>query len=390
MDKKTLRRLARDFYFDGEILYKRSFDGTLLRCLNETDARSTLQEVHEGICSIHASGHMVARKIQRAGYFWMTLEKDCIDYVRKCHKCQVHNDKVNAPPTTLFNLASPWPFAMWGIDVIGPVNPKASNEHRFILVAIDYFTKWVEANSYAHVTQKVVKRFIEKDLICRYGLPEKIMTNNAHNFNGKAIVELCTKWKIKHSNSSPYRPKMNGVVEAANKNIKKIIQKMVVTYKDWYEMLPFALHTYRTAVRTSTGATLYSLVYGMEAVMPLEVEIPSLRVLMDSELEEAEWAKVRYEQLNMISEKRITAICHHQLYQKRMVKAYDKKVRPRMFQEGDLVLKKLLALPGENLSKWAPNYEGPYVVKNGWRRSSQTCEFQFCKEILCLTFSQNQ
>jgi hypothetical protein len=366
MDKKTLRRLAMDFYLDGEILYKRSFDGTLLRCLNETYAKNALREVHEGICSTHANGHMVARKIQRAGYFWMTLEKDCFNYVRKCHKCQVHSDKVNAPPTPLFNLASPWPFAMWGIDVIGPVNPKASNGHRFILVAIDYFTKWVEASSYALVTQKVVKRFIEKDLICRYGLPEKIMTDNAQNFNGKMIVELCTKWKIKHSNSSPYRPKMNGAVEAANKNIKKIIQKMVVTYKDWHEMLSFALHAYRTAVRTSTRTTPYALVYGMEAVMPLEVEIPSLRVLMDSKLEEAEWAKVRYEQLNLISEKRLAAICHHQLYQKRMAKAYDKKVRPRIFQEGDLVLKKLLSLPGEDQSKWAPNYEGPYVVKKAF------------------------
>ncbi|XP_052312616.1 uncharacterized protein LOC112328848 [Populus trichocarpa] len=365
-DKKTLRRLATDFYLDGEILYKRSFDGTLLRCLNEADARKALREVHEGICSTHASGHMIARKIQRAGYFWMTLEKDCIDYVRKCHKCQVYSDKVNMPPAPLFNLISPWPFAMWGIDVIGPVNPKASNGHRFILVAIDYFTKWVEANSYAHVTQNVVKRFIEKDLICRYGPPEKMVTDNAQNFNGKMIVELCTKWKIKHSNSSPYRPKMNGAVEAANKNIKKIIQKMVVTYKDWHEMLPFALHAYRTTVRTSTGITPYSLVYGMEAVMPLEVEIPSLRVLMDSELEEAEWAKVRYEQLNLISEKRMAAICHHQLYQKRMAKAYDKKVRPRLFQEGDLVLKKILSLPGDDQSKWAPNYEGPYIVKKAF------------------------
>jgi hypothetical protein len=77
---------------------------------------------------------------------------------------------------------------------------------------------------------------------------------------------------------------MNGVVEVANKNVKKIIQKMVVTYKDWHEMLPFVLHAYRTAVQTSTGATTYTLVYGMEAVMPLEMEIPSLRVLVDSEL----------------------------------------------------------------------------------------------------------
>jgi hypothetical protein len=141
---------------------------------------------------------------------------------------------------------------------------------------------------------------------------------------------------------------------------------MVVTYRDWHEMLSFALHAYRTTVRTSTGTTPYSLVYGMEAVMPLEVEIPSLRVLMDSELEEAEWAKVRHEQLNLISEKRMAAICHHQLYQKRMAKAYDKKVRPRLFQEGDLVLKKILSLPGDDQSKWAPNYEGPYIVKKAF------------------------
>jgi hypothetical protein len=131
---------------------------------------------------------------------------------------------------------------------------------------------------------------------------------------------------------------MKGVVEAANKNVKKVIQKMVVTYKDWHEMLPFALHAYRTAVRTSIGATPYMLVYGMEAVMPLEVEIPLLRVLVDSELEEVEWAKVRYEQLNLISEKR-------------MAKSYDKKVRPRGFHERDLVLKKILPLPGEDQSK---------------------------------------
>ena len=159
---------------------------------------------------------------------------------------------------------------------------------------------------------------------------------------------------------------MNGAVEAANKNIKKIVQKMVVTYKDWHEMLSFALHGYRTTIRTSTGATPYSLVYGMEAVMPLEVDIPSLRVLIDSELQEADWAKVRYEQLNLISERRIAAICHHQLYQNRMAKAYDKKVRPRVFQEGDLVLKKLLSLSGEDRSKWAPNYEGPYVVRKAF------------------------
>jgi len=111
---------------------------------------------------------------------------------------------------------------MWGINVIGSIEPKASNGHRFILMAIDYFTKWVEAASYANVTRKVVAKFIRKELICRYDIPERIITDNAINLNNHMMSELCEDFKIKHHNSSPYRPKMNGAVEAANKNIKKI------------------------------------------------------------------------------------------------------------------------------------------------------------------------
>src|SRR3954463_2419963 len=120
--------------------------------------------------------------------------------------------------------------------------------------------------------------------------------------------------------------------------ILRRVQKMVVTYKDWHEMLPYALHGYRTSVRTSTGATPFFLVYGMEAVLPIEVEIPSMRVLMEAKLTEAEWCQSRFDELNLIEEKRMTALCHGQLYQQRMKKAFDKKVRPRTIKEGDLVL----------------------------------------------------
>ena len=122
---------------------------------------------------------------------------------------------------------------------------------------------------------------------------------------------------------------MNDAVEAANKNVKKIIAKATETYKDWHKKLHFALHAYRTGVRTSTRATPYSLVYGMEAILPIEVEIPSVWVLREVELEEAEWVQARYEQLNLIEEKRMKAICHGQLYQKRMMRAHDKNIRPR-------------------------------------------------------------
>ena len=165
-------------------------------------------------------------------------------------------------------------------------------------MAIDYFTKWVEAASYASVTRSVVVRFIKREIICRYGLPRKIITDNSTNLNNKMMGEICEEFKIQHHNSIPYRPKMNRVVEAANKNIKKIIQKMTVSYKDWHKMLPFALHGYRTSVRTSTGATPFSLVYEMEVVQLFKVEVPSLRILAESKLKESEWAQAHFDQLN--------------------------------------------------------------------------------------------
>ena len=120
--------------------------------------------------------------------------------------------------------------------MIGEIKPTTSNGHRFILVAIDYFTKWVEEASSASVTKNVVARFIKKNLICRYVIAVRIITDNVTNLNNTMITALCEQFKIYHHNSSPYRPKMNGVVEAAKKNIKKVIQKMTVTYRVWYEM----------------------------------------------------------------------------------------------------------------------------------------------------------
>ena len=124
--------------------------------------------------------------------------------------------------------------------------------------------------------------------------------DNASNLNNKMMKKVHAQFKIQYHNSVPYRRKMNGAVEAANKTIKKIIDKTIDTYKDWHEKLPFVLHAYRTSIRTSTRATPFLLVYGMKVVLLIEVEIPSSRVLMETKLEEAEWVRTRYEQLNLI------------------------------------------------------------------------------------------
>uniref|UniRef100_A0A2N9I525 Uncharacterized protein n=1 Tax=Fagus sylvatica TaxID=28930 RepID=A0A2N9I525_FAGSY len=365
-EKKYIRRMAFQFFLSGEILYKRTHDATLLRCVDAEEANQLIQEMHAGLMGAHANGPFLARKIMRAGYYWLTMERDCIRHVQTCHKCQMYQNSKNAPPQYLHTMASPWPFSAWGMDVIGAITPKASNGHEFILVAIDYFTKWVEACSFKNVTQVAVTRFVKNNIICRYGMPEMLITDNASNLNNRMMDQLCQQFKIQHHNSAPYRPKMNGAVEAANKNVKKILSKMTETYKDWHEHLPYALCAYRTSVRTSVGATPYSLVYGMEAVLPVEVEIPSLRILSQTQLEEAEWAQARYEQLNFIDEKRLAALCHGQLYQRRIERAYNKKARPRTFQPGDLVLKKRNMALSDPRGKFAPSYEGPYVVKKAF------------------------
>ena len=200
------------------------------------------------------------------------MERDSIRFVRKCHKCQIHGDLIHSPLSELHAMSSPWPFVAWGMDVIGPIRPKASNGHRFILVAIDYFTKWVEAVTLKSVTKKVMVDFIHFNIICRFGIPKVIITDNAANLNSHSMQEVCYQFKIEHRNSAPYRPKVNGAIEAANKNIKKILRKMVQSFRQWHEKLPFALLGYRTTVRTSMGATPYSLVYGTEAVIPAMIE----------------------------------------------------------------------------------------------------------------------
>ncbi|XP_020209225.1 uncharacterized protein LOC109794158 [Cajanus cajan] len=102
-----------------------SFDSVLLRCVGQYESQSLMKEIHEGTFDTHVIGQVMARKIMRAGYFWSTKEKDCILYARKCHRCQIYADNVQVPPSELNVMAPPWFFSMWGMDVIGPIEPKA-------------------------------------------------------------------------------------------------------------------------------------------------------------------------------------------------------------------------------------------------------------------------
>lgn len=136
-DNKTLRRLSANLFLNGDVLYKRNFNMVFLRCVDRHEAYMLMAEVHEGSFGTHTNGHSMARKMLRDGYHWLTRESDFYQYARKCHKFQIYADKIHVPRTPLNVISSPWPFAIWGIDMIGMIEPKVSNGHRFILVAID-------------------------------------------------------------------------------------------------------------------------------------------------------------------------------------------------------------------------------------------------------------
>ena len=199
-----------------------------------------MEEVYQGIYGCHMNGRMLAKKIQRVGYYWNTKEIDCMDYVKSCHDCQTHANLNHVPPSELYSMTSSWPFSIWGIDVIGRIAPKVSNGHEYILVAINYFTKWVEAASYSMLKAKHVAWLLENNIICQFREPQEIISDNGSHFEGE-IRRVMEEFGIEHHKSSPYLMQANGAVEATNKNVKNIIAKMVVTDKDWVEKLPLAL-----------------------------------------------------------------------------------------------------------------------------------------------------
>ena len=158
-----------NIFLSGEIFYRSTPDIGFLICVDVVKVVKLIEQIHAGVCGTHMNGLTLAINILQSGYFWMNMENDCCKFVQKCHKCQVHGDLIRVPHHELKVMSSPWPFVAWGMDVIGPIEPAASNGHRFILVPIDYFTKWVEVASYKSVTKKVVADFVRNNLICRFG-----------------------------------------------------------------------------------------------------------------------------------------------------------------------------------------------------------------------------
>lgn len=364
--KIEIRRRAAHFIYYKGTLYRRSLEGLFLRCLGKEDSVKALKEVHAGVCGAHQSGPKLQFQLRRMGYYWPKMIQDSIDYVKKCEPCQYHANFIHQPPEPLHPTVASWPFEAWGLDLVGPITPKSSAGHSYILAATDYFSRWAEAISLREAKKENVADFIRTHIIYRYGIPHRIVTDNGKQFSNSMMDKLCEKFKFKQYKSSMYNAAANGLAEAFNKTLCNLLKKIVSKSKrDWQEKIGEALWAYRTTHRTPTGVTPYSLVYGVEAVLPLEREIPSLRMAVQEGLTTEDNVKLRLQELEALDEKRLEAQQALECYQARMSKAFDKHVKPRSFQVGDLVLavRRPIITTRHTGNKFTPKWDGPYIVK---------------------------
>ena len=179
-EKEAARKLkvqAVRFVLIEDVLYKRGFSRLYLRCLGTEKVDYVMREVHEGICGNHSGSRSLVHKLVRAGYYWPTMQKDTEAYVKTCNKCQRFSNIIRQSIEELTPITAPWPFAQWGLDIMRQFLI-AVRQLKFLVVGIDYFTKWVEAGALATITEKNVWGFFWRCIICRFGIPRVLVSDN--------------------------------------------------------------------------------------------------------------------------------------------------------------------------------------------------------------------
>ena len=222
-------------------LYMRGFFTPMLKCIAGKDTEYVLREVHEGICGNHIKARALAGKVLRQGYYWPTILKDATDLVKKCKICQEHAKISRLPSEPLTSITSPWPFQQWGLDILGPL-PIGKGKCKFIIVAVDYFTKWAEAEPLATITEQKIRNFVWRAIICRFGIPRALVSDNGKQFDNAKFRDFCAKLGIKNYYSSPAHPQSNGQAEVTIRTLKAAFKTKLEDLKGkWVEYLPEVL-----------------------------------------------------------------------------------------------------------------------------------------------------
>ena len=281
----------------------------------------------------------LAGKTLRQGYYWPTILKDATELARKCKACQEHAKIFHLPSELLTSVTSPWPFQQWGLDILGPL-PIGRGKCKFIIVVVDYFTKWAEAEPLATITKQKVRKFIWRSIICRFRIPRSLVSDNGKQFDNPKFRDFCAKLGIKNYYSSPAHPQSNGQAVVTIRTLKVALKTKLEDLKGkWVEYLPEVLWAYRTTRKSATQETSFALGFGTEAVDSVEVGLKSPRIELANIEHNEEVLRLN---LDLLEEKREQVLKSMENYHRKTARYYDQRVKPRSYKPGDLVLKKLL------------------------------------------------
>ena len=258
-------------------LFRHGYTHLILVCVSGEQCTRIMVELHEGICRSHIGGRALASKAIRTGYYWPTMREDCMRYAQRCKQCHQHADWHKVPPEELRSIHSPWPFHTWGINILGPF-PLAVRQMKYLVVAIEYFTKWIKAEPIAHITTHKVQHFAWKNIVCRFGIPKCLVSDNDTQFANQQLGKLCTKLGIKQVFASVEHPQTNEQVESANRVLLRCLKRRLEKAKGtWAEEVPRIMWAYHTTPHSTTKETPFSLVYGSDAMILVEIQENSSR-----------------------------------------------------------------------------------------------------------------
>ena len=352
---------VKHYYWEEPLLYKRCGDGLIRRCLPEDEVKDVLTHCHSLEYGGHFSSTKTAAKVLQSGFYWPTLFQDARQFVLTCDRCQRTGNIGRRNEMPLSGILEVEIFDVWGIDFMGPFPSSFGNQ--YILVCVDYVSKWVEAIASPTNDGRVVTKFLRKHIFSRFGTPRAIISDGGTHFCNHQFESLLKKYGVTHKVATPYHPQTSGQVEISNRAIKSILEKTVnASRKDWSTKLDDALWAYRTAFKGPIGASPFKLLYGKSCHLLVELEHRAFWAtkFLNFNLQKA--GEKRLLQLNELEEFRLNSYENAKIYKERTKKWHDKHIQKRDFKEGDYVLlfnSKLKLFPGKLKSRWS----GPFQIK---------------------------
>ncbi|GJU92714.1 reverse transcriptase domain-containing protein [Tanacetum coccineum] len=362
MSSQQKRKFFKDvkhYFWDDPFLFKICADQVIRRCVHGKEAFDILEACHNGPTGGHHGANLTAKKVFDAGFFWPTIYKDAHELVKNCDSCQRQGKISQRDEMPQNSIQVCEIFDVWGIDFMGPF--PSSRGNKYILVAVDYLSKWVEAKALPTNDARVVCKFL-KTLFSRFGAPRAIISDRGTHFCNDQFAKVMLKYGVTHRLSTAYHPQTSGQVEVSNRGLKRILERTIGENRaSWSDKLDDALWAFRTAYKTPIGCTPYKLVYGKACHLPIELEHKAYWALKHTNFDIKTVGDHRKVQLNELNELRDHAYENSRIYKEKTKRIHDSKIKNRVFNVGDRVLlfnSRLKIFSGKLKTRWS----GPFTI----------------------------